>query len=93
MVCEHVKEIRLVEPDAEGCSDCLAVGDRWVHLRMCLTCGHVACCDSSKNQHARRHWHRTQHPIVRSAQPGEDWRWCYPDGDYLDPEGEWPVAT
>jgi hypothetical protein len=93
MVCEHVKEIRNVEPDAEGCSECLARGDDWVHLRMCLSCGHVACCDSSPNQHARHHAHRTHHPIIRSFEEGEDWRWCYPHGDYVDPEGEWPVAT
>jgi uncharacterized UBP type Zn finger protein len=93
MVCEHVKEIRNVEPDAEGCSECLARGDTWVNLRMCLTCGHVACCDSSPNRHARRHAHHTHHPIIRSFEEGEDWRWCYPHNDYLDSEGEWPVAT
>jgi uncharacterized UBP type Zn finger protein len=93
MVCEHLKAIRLVEPDSEGCSECLTRGDTWVHLRMCLSCGHVGCCDSSKNRHARHHWHDTHHPIVRSIEPGEDWRWCYPHADYLDPEGEWPVAT
>jgi len=93
MVCEHVKEIRDVEPDAAGCSECLATGDRWVHLRMCLTCGHVGCCDSSKNKHARRHWQGSRHPIIRSAEPGEDWRWCYPHEGYLDVEGEGPVAT
>jgi uncharacterized UBP type Zn finger protein len=92
MICEHVKWIRDVEPDAKGCSECLAVGDRWVHLRMCLSCGHVACCDSSKNTHARRHWEKAQHPIIRSFQPGEDWRWCYPHGDYLDPEETRPGA-
>ncbi len=93
MVCEHVKEIRNVEPDADGCSECIARGDEWVNLRMCLTCGHVACCDSSPNQHARKHAQRTRHPIIRSFEEGEDWRWCYPHHDYLDPEGEWPVAT
>jgi uncharacterized UBP type Zn finger protein len=87
MICEHVKEIRDVSPDAEGCSDCLAVGDEWVHLRLCLSCGHVGCCDSSKNRHARRHAESAHHPIVRSFEPGEDWRWCYPHRDYLDPEG------
>ena len=92
MVCEHVREIRNVEPDAEGCSDCLAVGDRWVQLRMCLTCGHVGCCDSSKNKHATAHWKATAHPIMRSAEPGQDRRWCYPHGDYVDPEGAWPAA-
>lgn len=93
MVCEHVKSIMNVEPDAQGCGDCLATGDQWVELRMCLTCGHVGCCDSSKNQHARRHFEGTHHPIIRSFERGEDWRWCYPHRDYLDRDGEWPVAT
>jgi hypothetical protein len=91
MLCEHVKAIRPVEPDSEGCSECLARGDRWVHLRMCLSCGHVACCDSSPNRHARRHWGATQHPVIRSAEPGEGWRWCYPHADYLDPEPASPA--
>jgi uncharacterized UBP type Zn finger protein len=93
MVCEHVKQIRNVQPDSEGCSECLAKGDTWVQLRMCLTCGHVGCCDSSKNKHATEHWKATRHPIMRSAEPGQDWRWCYPHNDYVDAEGEWPVAT
>ncbi len=85
MICEHVREIRDVEPDStEGCSECLAAGDTWVHLRMCLSCGHVGCCDSSKNRHARRHFHATHHPIVRSAEPGEDWMWCWVDEDFVD---------
>ncbi|HEX9052661.1 MAG TPA: UBP-type zinc finger domain-containing protein [Anaeromyxobacter sp.] len=91
MICEHVRAIRDVAPDSyEGCRECLATGDTWVHLRMCLICGHVGCCDSSKNQHARRHWERTQHPIIQSFERGEDWRWCYPDEDYLDAEGAQP---
>jgi uncharacterized UBP type Zn finger protein len=92
MVCEHVRAIRNVQPDAEGCSDCLATGDAWVQLRMCLSCGHVGCCDSSQNKHATAHWKATGHPIIQSAEPGQDWRWCYPHGDYVDREGEWPVA-
>lgn len=91
--CEHVSETRDVAPDAEGCSECLASGDRWVHLRECLTCGHVACCDSSKNKHARGHWHITRHPIVRSFEPGEDWRWCYEDQDYLASPAAQPGAA
>src|SRR5512138_2648829 len=86
MTCEHVSEIRPVSPDAQGCSECLASGDRWVHLRLCLTCGHVGCCDSSKNRHARRHAHAAAHPIVRSFEPGQEWAWCYPDADYVDPD-------
>jgi uncharacterized UBP type Zn finger protein len=92
MVCEHVKAIRSIEPGSEGCEGCLGQGDRWVELRLCLTCGHVGCCDSSKNQHANRHWQATGHPVIRSFQPGQDWRWCYPHRDYLDPEGGRPAA-
>ncbi|MGY1738114.1 UBP-type zinc finger domain-containing protein [Geodermatophilus sp. SYSU D00684] len=77
--CGHLDQIRDVSPDSEGCGDCLAIGSRWVHLRMCLTCGHVACCDSSPNRHATAHAGVSGHPIVRSAEPGEDWRWCYVD--------------
>lgn len=63
----------------EGCEECLAIGSGWVHLRLCLTCGHVGCCDSSPNRHARRHAGLVGHPIVRSLVPGEHWRWCYVD--------------
>jgi uncharacterized UBP type Zn finger protein len=62
------------------------MGDRWVHLRECLVCGHVACCDSSKNKHARGHWRTTGHPVIRSFQPGESWLWCYPDEIGYDPD-------
>ncbi len=61
----------------QGCEECLKTGDAWVHLRLCLTCGHVGCCDSSKNKHATKHYGHTHHPTIRSFQPGEDWRWCY----------------
>ena len=79
----HIVQIRPVKPSSRGCEDCLKIGDRWVHLRLCLTCGHVGCCDSSNNKHARAHFHATTHPIVQSFQPGEDWRWCYVDEAYL----------
>ena len=78
-ICEHVAQIRDVQPSSEGCEDCLKIGGRWLHLRECLICGHVACCDSSPNRHATKHYHATDHPIVRSFEPGEDWRWCYVD--------------
>ena len=81
--CTHESEIHDVRPDAQGCSECLTAGERWVALRECLVCGHVACCDSSKNRHARRHYERTGHAIIRSFEPGEDWRWCYVDEAYL----------
>jgi len=77
--CAHLDQIEPVEPHSTGCEDCLAIGDTWVHLRLCLTCGHVGCCDSSKNKHATAHFHATAHPIVRSFQPGESWAWCYVD--------------
>lgn len=77
--CEHTDGVRSVRPSAAGCEECLAAGDRWVHLRLCLTCGHVGCCDSSPGRHARAHFHETEHPIVRSAEPGEDWAWCFVD--------------
>jgi len=77
--CPHVKEIRKVKPSSKGCEDCLKIGDTWVHLRMCLICGNVACCDSSKNHHATKHFHATHHPVMRSLEPGESWMWCYVD--------------
>jgi uncharacterized UBP type Zn finger protein len=68
-----------VRPASKGCAKCIAVGDSWVHLRLCMTCGHVGCCDNSKNRHARAHFHETDHPIIQSFEPGEDWWWCYLD--------------
>ena len=78
-VCRHSDQIRAVVPSAAGCEECLKTGDRWVHLRICMTCGHVGCCESSKNKHALGHHHQTGHPIVKSLEPGEDWTWCYVD--------------
>lgn len=79
--CTHLDQIDTsVQPDStEGCSDCVAIGGTWVHLRMCMSCGHVACCDSSPNKHATAHHNATGHPVVRSMEPGEDWLWCYDD--------------
>ncbi len=77
--CAHEGQIRDVEPSGDGCKECLQMGDTWVHLRECLTCGQVGCCDNSKNKHATKHFHSTGHPIIRSFEPGEDWRWCYID--------------
>lgn len=75
--CAHTGEAHAVTPLTEGCQECLEIGDTWVHLRLCLTCGHVGCCDSSKNRHATRHFHATEHPIIRSLEPGENWAYCY----------------
>ena len=82
--CTHIDAIRPVSPRTDGCEECLAIGDDWVHLRMCMTCGHVGCCDSSKNKHARKHFVHRQHPIVQSAEPGESWGWCYVDDVQLE---------
>jgi CPA2 family monovalent cation:H+ antiporter-2 len=80
-VCSHTDQIDLhVAPDAEGvCPDCVAIGASWVHLRECMTCGHVACCDDSPNRHASKHHAGTGHPIIRSKEPGEEWYWCFID--------------
>jgi hypothetical protein len=76
----HLSMVQPVVPNTpEGCEECLAIGSPWEHLRLCLTCGHVGCCDSSPNRHARLHAHAMGHPIVRSFEPGEDWRWCFVD--------------
>ena len=77
--CEHFAEIHQVKPSASGCEDCLKTGDTWVHLRLCLSCGHVGCCDNSKNKHATKHFHATSHPVINSFEPGEGWGWCYVD--------------
>lgn len=79
--CEHAAQvtIRSVKRPAAGCEDCLKIGGRWVHLRQCLSCGHVGCCDSSPNKHATKHFHETKHPIIASAEVGETWSWCYVD--------------
>jgi DNA integrity scanning protein DisA with diadenylate cyclase activity len=84
--CTHLDEIRDVMPNSIGCEDCLKTGDEWVHLRLCETCGHVGCCDDSKNKHATEHFHATAHPVIRSLEPGEDWRWCYVDEVISTPE-------
>jgi uncharacterized UBP type Zn finger protein len=83
--CSHLDQIRDVEPNSDGCEECLKTGDSWVHLRLCLTCGHVGCCDSSKNKHATQHFHSAHHPLVQSIEPGEDWIWCYVDEVALEP--------
>lgn len=84
--CTHLDEIRDVEPRTPaGCEECLATGAWWVHLRLCMTCGHVGCCDSSPNKHATKHYHQSHHPVVRSFEPGEDWAYCYADDAFIEP--------
>jgi uncharacterized UBP type Zn finger protein len=77
--CTHIDQIKFRETDKQQCDACVKMGDGWVHLRMCLVCGNVGCCDSSKNKHATKHFHRSKHPLVRSIEPGESWVWCYAD--------------
>ncbi|HXU33497.1 MAG TPA: cation:proton antiporter [Thermoanaerobaculia bacterium] len=81
--CSHIDQTREVLPGTPGCEECLELGDTWTHLRLCMTCGHVGCCDSSKNRHATKHFHSTGHPIAKSIEPGEDWAWCYEDAMML----------
>ena len=80
-VCTHLGEVvvRELPFEVEGCEDCLRYGSKWLHLRICLTCGHVGCCDDSPNRHATAHHRATSHSIIRSLEPGEDWSWCYVD--------------
>jgi uncharacterized UBP type Zn finger protein len=77
--CTHLDQIHVTSSTAAGCEDCLAVGDTWFHLRLCVGCGRVGCCDNSKNQHATKHFQATNHALIRSYEPGEDWWWCYVD--------------
>jgi uncharacterized UBP type Zn finger protein len=84
MPCSHLGAVREVQPRTpEGCEECLAAGDRWVHLRLCTSCGHVGCCDDSKNRHARKHAQHEAHPIVRSFEPGESWLYCFVDDELV----------
>ena len=85
--CSHLEQIHDVQPRAGGCEECLKSGDDWVHLRLCLYCGHVGCCDSSKNRHATKHHQHTGHAIVQSLQSGEDWMYCYDDDVVMEPAG------
>jgi uncharacterized UBP type Zn finger protein len=83
-VCTHLDQVREVTPGAEGCEECLRTGDEWVHLRLCETCGHVGCCDSSPNKHATKHFQASKHPIIKSFEPGEEWGYCYVDSLFLE---------
>jgi hypothetical protein len=89
-ICSHLDTIKLdVEPSStQGCSECLKIGGQWVHLRECMACGEVGCCDDSPNRHASKHSHATGHPIIRSLEPGEDWYWCFEDNVAFRLEGD-----
>ncbi len=91
MSCKHLGEIHekvfeetTAAPYKRGCEECVKAGMRWVHLRECLECGHVGCCDSSVGKHATKHFHATKHPVMRSVEPGEQWGWCYVDEEMLE---------
>ena len=77
--CTHLDQIRVTTTSKHVCEDCIKIGDSWVHLRLCMSCGHVGCCDSSKNKHASKHFFAVRHPLIRSIEPGERWVWCYED--------------
>ncbi len=92
--CVHFSAITPTEPRTpNGCEECLATNGRWVHLRLCLTCGHVGCCDNSPNRHATKHFHAQGHPIIRSFEPGEEWGWCYVDEQFFEPMPTFGLKT
>lgn len=88
--CTHLDEITITEPSGPvaGCEECLKIGGRWVHLRMCESCGKVGCCDDSPNRHASAHFAESAHPVIRSLEPGELWSWCYVDEVAFVVQGE-----
>jgi uncharacterized UBP type Zn finger protein len=77
--CTHLDQVTDAHPSSDGCEDCLRIGGRWLHLRMCMVCGHIGCCDNSPNRHATAHFRATRHPLIQSYEPGEDWWYCYLD--------------
>ncbi len=82
--CTHADQVNVVRPESvEGCEECLKIGGRWVHLRVCLTCGQVNCCDNSPNKHARQHYNETNHPLIQSVEPGEKWAYCFVDNEMM----------
>jgi uncharacterized UBP type Zn finger protein len=91
--CTHLDTVEDVTPSSPGCADCLRTGDRWVHLRLCMRCGNVGCCDDSPNRHATAHYRTHDHPLIRSYEPGEDWWWCYADELYFEVDGAPPSPS
>ena len=84
-ICNHIQTAsKEVQGNTEGCEDCEKIGSTWVHLRLCLECGHVGCCDSSVNKHATKHFKQTVHPVIKSYEPGENWKWCYLDSVFVE---------
>jgi uncharacterized UBP type Zn finger protein len=97
-MCSHLSKFTRprhepVTPTGPGCQECLERGDPWVQLRLCMTCGHVGCCDSSPNRHATRHFHETKHPVIKSFEPGEGWGWCYLDDETIESMAAFPSES
>ena len=93
--CSHTDQIEITQlPEASaGCAECLADGGVWLHLRICLACGHVGCCDDSPNRHASQHFQRTDHPVIKSFEPGEDWAWCFRDEQMVERIPTFPAES
>jgi uncharacterized UBP type Zn finger protein len=83
MKCKHTDQLLITSTEQDVCPECVKSHSHWVHLRLCTTCGHIGCCDSSPNRHATKHFHASGHPLVRSIEPGETWVWCYVDEDVV----------
>jgi hypothetical protein len=84
-ICSHMREIKELKLQKEHvCEECIKIGGKWVHLRTCQTCGVTLCCDASPHKHMTKHNHRTGHPVITSAEPGEKWMWCYTDNLYAE---------
>jgi uncharacterized UBP type Zn finger protein len=84
-ICTHIQEVNQnIQGNTKGCEECEKIGSDWVHLRLCLTCGHVGCCDSSPNKHATKHFHKVHHPVIKSYESGENWEWCFVDNIMLN---------
>lgn len=86
--CPHDGRVQAITPQAQGCQECLDSGEAWVNLRLCLTCGHVGCCDSSPNKHATKHYHKTGHAVIQTLEPGQNWCWCYEHQVWLEPPAQ-----
>ncbi|MBC7929413.1 MAG: UBP-type zinc finger domain-containing protein [Rubrivivax sp.] len=82
--CTHLNQVKEVTPSADGCEDCLRIGSTWMHLRLCMECGHVGGCDDSPNRHATKHFNKVRHLIIKSFDPGEDWGWCFVDEVFFE---------
>ena len=82
--CAHLQTVQQVTPSARGCEECLRTGQRWVHLRICRSCGHVGCCDQSPGRHATAHFHASRHPIIEGYDPPEGWGWCFIDDEMIE---------